>query len=202
MIRQGTLACGQRLDQRELAQQLNLTTAPLREALSSLESEGLVQRIPGVGIFCRAYTVDEIEELIEIRGMLEALAARRAATRLTPAMKNTLYELAQTLSNPEKYETKEQYVQIHVRFHILITEISDSEYLKNFLERNQLIEQVLSNISANMWPVEAHDHIALMDAIASGDEVCAEKAMRDHITPTYTERLQRLREEYQDQPIM
>ena len=64
-----------RLDQRQLAKRLKTTTAPLREAFSALESEGMLVRQPGLGVFCRIYTVLEIEEMVEIRGVLEALAA-------------------------------------------------------------------------------------------------------------------------------
>lgn len=196
MIRSGELASGEKIDQRLLAKKLNLTTAPLREALSSLEAEGLVQRIPGVGIFCKAYTVDEIEDLIEIRGVLESLAAKKAAGVITDDYKKRLQELADQLSNPDYHYKREDFLKKHVEFHTLIAKISGSKNLMNMLERGNITEEVLANIAANIWPVEPHDHIEVANAICSGESELAEKTMREHIAPTFKERILKLRERY------
>ena len=78
MIIGGEIPSGQRVDQRKIAKHLNITTSPVREAFRVLESEGLLSRIPGVGVFCKTYTVDEIEQLLSIREVMEGLSARYA----------------------------------------------------------------------------------------------------------------------------
>lgn len=202
MIKAGQIASGNKIDQREIAKRLNLTTAPVREALSSLQSEGLLQKIPGVGIFCKAYTVDEIEEIIEIRGVLEGLAARRAAERITQEQKVKLKSIAKILSKPQHVAHEQMYLQEHIQFHSFITEISKSQNLINLLNRNHIIQQVLCNISASIWPIEPHDHVTIAEAICSEDPDFAEEQVKKHIAPTYKQRLQDLREKYGDNPVL
>jgi len=202
LIRIGEIPSGQRIDQREIAKHLELTTAPIREALSSLETDGFLQRIPGVGIFCKAYTVDEVEEIIEIRDVLEGLAARRAAERITSKEKEQLLEMAAKLSKPGVYETDRDFLQAHIAFHSFVAEISKSSQLIQMLARNHIIQQVLWNISANIWPVAPHDHTDIAQAICSGDPQKAEATTRSHIAPTYKERIQKLRLEYGSKPIV
>jgi GntR family transcriptional regulator of vanillate catabolism len=76
MIRNREILPGQRLDQPWLAKQLSPTTAPLREALSALEAEHVLVRESGLGVCCRSCTVEVIEEMIEIRGVLEGFGSQ------------------------------------------------------------------------------------------------------------------------------
>ena len=202
MIRTGVISCGQRIDQRRLAQELQTTTAPLREALSCLESEGLVQRLPGVGIFCKPYTVDEIENLIQIRGVLEGLAAARASGNLTAESKEKLYEYASKITDGSESENDESVIEDHLRFHRFVAELSGSDQLCLLLERNRIIEEVISNISPRYWNQTRHDHIIIADAIASGDPDEAERIVRQHTIPAYADKLSKLREKYGDDPVM
>lgn len=202
MIRSGQIPSGQRIDQRMIAKMLNVTTAPLREALSALENAGLLQKVPGLGIFCKTYTVDEIEELIEIRGVLEGLAARRAAIRITHDQKEQLLEWGRKLSHPSNYKEKQAFLNDHVGFHRFIAQISDSPNLLHLLDNNHIIQQVLSNISAHIWPIEPHNHIEIVQAICTGDPEIAEREVKKHIAPTYKERLDKLREKYGKGPIL
>ena len=202
MIRTGQIASGNKIDQREIAKKLNLTTAPVREAFGSLESEGLLQKVPGVGIFCKAYTVDEIEEVIEIRGVLEGLAARRAAERITEPQKDQLLEIASKLSQSQHFESDQLYLEEHIRFHSIIAEISQSQNLIKLLNRNHIIQQVLCNISASIWPIVPHDHQKIAEAICSENPDWAEEQVKKHIAPTYKQRLQQLRDKYGENPIL
>jgi DNA-binding GntR family transcriptional regulator len=202
MIKSGQIPSGQKIDQRVLAKKLNLTTAPLREALSALENAGLLQKIPGLGIFCKTYTVDEIEELIEIRGVLEGLAARRAAVNITDKQKTQLLELGKKLSDHLNYPEKQDFLNDHISFHKMVAEISQSPNLIQLLDNNHIIQQVLFNISANIWPVEPHDHMEIAKAICSGNSELAEESIKNHIAPTYKQRLKKLRETYGSGPVV
>src|SRR5271170_3229099 len=100
LILSGEIAAGKRLDQRQLAKRLKTTTAPLREVFSALESEGMLVRQQGLGVFCRIYTVLEVEEMVEIRGVLEALAARRATAHISDVNIAELRKMATQLAKP------------------------------------------------------------------------------------------------------
>jgi DNA-binding GntR family transcriptional regulator len=202
MIKSGQIPSGQKIEQRTLAKKLNITTAPLREALSALENAGFLQKVPGLGIFCKTYTVDEIEELIEIRGVLEGLAAKRAAAKISNDQKEQLLSLGRKLSEPSNYNDRKGFLKDHINFHHLIAEISQSPNLIQLLDNNHIIQQVLLNISANIWPVEPHNHIEIAKAICSSNPETAEKEIKNHIAPTYKERLDKLREKYGNNPIL
>lgn len=202
LIMSGEIVAGKRLDQRQLAKRLKTTTAPLREALSALVTEGLLVRDPGVGVFCRVYTVPEIEEMVEIRGVLEALAARRAAAHITDAQSEELRHLAVKLAAPIPPGGDRDFVATHVKFHRSIVDIARSTRLRALLEHHHLIDGILANIAPALWASEPQDHLELVEAIASRDPDRAESTMRSHIAPTFEKRFADLRKRFGEGPIL
>ena len=202
LILNGEITAGERLDQRQLAKRLKTTTAPLREAFSALESEGLLVRQEGLGVFCRIYTVLEVEEMVEIRGVLEALAARRATGFITDANIAELREIALRLAQPIGPEGAAEFVATHVGFHKRIVSISRSPRLRELLEFHHLIDDVLANIAPSLWGSGPHDHLGLVEALASRNPEWAEQSMRNHIAPTYQTRFAALRARFGEGPIL
>ncbi len=202
LILDGKIRAGVRLDQRILAKQLATTTGPLREAMSTLEAEGFLVRKRGLGVFCRIYTVLEFEEMVAIRGVLESLAANRAAKRITDEDVAELRERAAVLAQPIPPGGDERFVASHVDFHKRIVQISRSPRLQELLGVQHLIDDVLANIAANLWRAEPHDHMGLVDALASHDPERAEAAMRAHIAPTYEKRFAALRARFGESFIL
>jgi DNA-binding GntR family transcriptional regulator len=192
----GEISAGKRLDQRQLAKRLNTTTAPLREALTALQSEGLLVRQPGMGVFCRVYTVLEIEELVEIRGVLESLAARRATAHISDQDIAELREIARQLAEPFAAGGEKAFVKAHVDFHKRIVRISRSPRLEELLGYHRVIDDVLANIAPSLWGNEPHDHMGIVEALASRNPQRAEDAMRSHIAPTYQKRFAALRQRF------
>ena len=80
-IVEGRYRPGERLVEQRIAEELDLSRTPVREAFRRLQSEGLVEVQPNRGVSVRGLTVDEIGDLYELRARLEAMAAERAATR-------------------------------------------------------------------------------------------------------------------------
>ena len=202
LIMCGKITVGERLDQRQLAKQLKTTTAPLREVLSALESEGILVREPGVGVYCRVYTVPEIEEMVEIRGALEALAARRAAARITEKEIAELRAMALELNQPIAEGAEEKFIEKHVGFHRHVVGIARSFRLRALLDHYHLIESVLANVAASLWTPDPHDHLGIVEAIGSRDPSRAERAMYEHIAPTYERRFVEVRKRFGEGPIL
>jgi DNA-binding GntR family transcriptional regulator len=198
----GKIPAGKRIDQRQLAKQLHTTTVPLREAFRALETEGLLIREPGVGVFCRVYTVTEIEDMVEIRGVLEALAARRACGLISVAEVAELRALATILGSPIEPGGEEAFVRTHVEFHRRIVANANSPRLQELLEQHHLIDGMLANIAPALWASEPHDHLGLVEAIASGDPDRAERTTREHIAPTYQKRFTDLRRRFGEGPML
>src|ERR1700712_3708819 len=89
----GELQPGQRLTEEALAADFGTSRIPVREALRLLEADGFVRVQPYYGTFVVELSDDEAADLLEIRGGLEPLAARRAASRMTPEVLQTLQEM-------------------------------------------------------------------------------------------------------------
>jgi DNA-binding GntR family transcriptional regulator len=82
-IVEGRYRPGERLVEQRIAEELDLSRTPVREAFRMLQSEGLVEVQPNRGVSVRGLTVDAIGDLYELRARLEAMAAEGAATRAT-----------------------------------------------------------------------------------------------------------------------
>ena len=83
MIFSGALQAGQALRQEDIARQLGLSRLPVREALNRLATEGLVELKPRRGFFVVSLKRDEIEDIFDMRAMLEARAGQVAAEQTT-----------------------------------------------------------------------------------------------------------------------
>lgn len=92
-ILSGALPPGQRVKERDVAQQMGISTTPVKEALRRLEQEGLVVSQPRRGAVVSTLVQIPVQEIEEIRGKLEAMAARLAATRMTDAEQEHLQSI-------------------------------------------------------------------------------------------------------------
>src|SRR5881296_3277183 len=82
-ILDGRLVPGQRLKGEEVARELGISRTPVREALLVLQAEGLVDAAPNRGAVVRAHDAVDLDDLYQLRALLEGYAARRAASRIT-----------------------------------------------------------------------------------------------------------------------
>src|SRR5579862_490867 len=130
----------QRLSDVTLSEQLGISRTPVRQALERLVQEGLIRSDPRRGFWTRIYTPQDIHEIYELRGALEALAVRLAAPRLSQqALKEQLDELYAVRAGLDTHPVL-RFLQIDLRFHILITRASNNGRLIHSLSllRSQL----------------------------------------------------------------
>jgi DNA-binding GntR family transcriptional regulator len=121
-ITTGMLRANQPLPQDEIAAQLRVSHIPVREALRQLQSEGLVSYQANRGATVTALSTDEIEEIYEIRAILECAAIRRAAPRLSA---ETLEEASRTLDAAERATESSVWGTLDVDFHRLVYALDD-----------------------------------------------------------------------------
>ena len=93
LILKGSLAAGAKITERDLAERLGMSRAPVREAIRELVSVGLLEQISARQIVVRQLELSEVREIFEIREMLEARAASLASERITNSQYKTLEEL-------------------------------------------------------------------------------------------------------------
>lgn len=126
----GTLAGGARLVQSELAEQLGVSTTPVREALRNLATEGLVIFDPHRGALVRSLDIGEVRELYELRMILEPLMISRVIATITPKQLDQAEDLLQRMGEPCDTST---WAELNRDFHATFIEIDDSSRLATIL---------------------------------------------------------------------
>ena len=190
-ILHGQIQPGERLEEIPLAERLGVSRTPVRAALSTLASEGLVNHQPKRGYLVRGFDVDEIAAAYDVRAVLEGLACRNAATRgLTDAQSRGLLEalaegdriLARGELRPEDHAP---YQQMNVTFHDTLLQAAGNPWVTRFAEQAQNIPFASDRII--LWDdhaiiLRSHgDHHRIIEAIIARDCVRAEQLMREHV---------------------
>lgn len=187
------LAPSTRLNIDQLARELEVSNTPLREALARLEAEGLVSRRSLQG-FTVAAVADrhDVDELFELRLMLEPEAARSASTRvgldelaLLRASVERLAELAADEGETGHYRRHRSLVLADEYFHDVIAECSGSKLLRRAvsgLHAHTTLYRVYFQVGyAPEGADTAEEHAAIVDALAERSPSGAARAMRNHI---------------------
>jgi GntR family transcriptional repressor for pyruvate dehydrogenase complex len=198
LIKNGSLKPGDRLpSERQLAEELQVSRAALREALRSMESMGYIDSKVGGGTFIRSITLDDvispfsimlsqdeklIRELIAVRELLETEIASLAAKNITPEYTE---RLKQSLENMKKeIESGKNGLIGDNEFHNLLAEIAQNSALSLICE---LCSELLSKsreATLNLPNQPARtldDHTQIAYAVIQGSSVNASKLMRQHL---------------------
>jgi GntR family transcriptional regulator of vanillate catabolism len=196
MILRGDLVPGSRLAEAPLADLLGMSRTPVRQALPLLAQEGLLTEHGARGYAVRAFTSADINDAIDVRSVLEGLAARRVAEAGAP--KSLLRALRACLDDGDAILAKRHiaesdeaaYVEMNTRFHGAIVREADSALLLDALERNSRVPfggpQALAFNKDNLEQMYdllhyAHrQHHAVVEAIERGQSGRAESLMREH----------------------
>lgn len=182
LISRGELKPGERLYEDRLAERLGVSRNPVREAIRALEGTGLVDVVPRRGAYVAQIDQDQASQLLELRAVLEAYAAQRAAVRRTPA---DLETLKTTIERGRAASARNDLVaaaQAHREFHVLIERAAANEYLEVAVEplrhRTELIFSMLNDSrGVTSWD----EHLEIFDALAAGDADRARLATRTHM---------------------
>lgn len=171
---------GTRLNVESLAKEMGVSRTPLWEAVSRLEQEGLVKNIPNRGVFMDELTPQQALQLYEVREMLEGMAARLAASNISPSalkrMKNNLGKQEQVVAEGDLVG----YSQLDFEFHAIVYEACGNPYLKELLETIKNKMRPLTTHLAPILPDLFDDHAKLLAALKAGDPEKAETAFQRH----------------------
>lgn len=159
---------GHRMVELELADQLGVSRAPVREALRALESEGFVTVVPRKGVVVSVLTARDVQELFDIREALDVLACRRAAERATPAELAELKAQVEAARSALKEQDFAKFGRANEAFHDKIIELAQNGHLARLVQPLQgRLHWLLRQTDRPAELCEEHD--ALYRAIASGD---------------------------------
>ena len=182
----GEIKAGQRLSEPDIAKRLGVSRVPVREALRSLDLSGLVITRINAGVFVRQLGPKEINELYQIRALLDAHAAGVASSLQGEEHKTlveTLSKHMQAMAETEANGNIPLYYEKNLLFHWEIIKCCNNGKL---MEMYQSVTQQLhlcraSNLSASKGrSASLAEHQALFDAIAAGNRQLASRAATAH----------------------
>jgi DNA-binding GntR family transcriptional regulator len=182
-ILEGRLRPGERLREDMLAKELDVSRTPVREAIAMLQAEGLLDGHQHRGAQVRSYTPAELEEIYDLRSILEGYAARRAATRIT---QRDLTRLRTSVERMEKLKPKdlEHLVQQNGIFHDTILQAADSQRLVAMVTQTRalpLIYQSYAWYTPAQLSLSLEYHRRVLSALERHDAEQAEYDMRHHL---------------------
>ena len=172
-----------RLDERSMAQQLQVSRTPLREALTRLENDGFIQIRPRKGVFVIRKTLEEILEMIVAWAALESMAARMAAEAASDAQIKALRKHAQRHSESSSQADLSEYSEANITFHQMILDMSGCKLLAEmadglFVHMHAVRRRALEENDRATRSVV--DHLAIIEAIEERDADLAAQLVRKH----------------------
>ncbi len=195
LILEGWLAPGERVSELAVVERLGISRTPVRIALTILEHEGFLETLSGGGFIVREFTFKDIEDAIELRGVLEGTAARLAAERRpTDAemsdMRDVCQAMADLMAKPDDYPFFETYSHLNEAFHQILVKLADSPLLKRSLEHVESLPFASPNAFTFLGfksderiavlRLGHQQHMSILDAIMRGEGARAEALSREH----------------------
>ena len=187
-IRHDVLTCaiapGSDVSEAQLSTHYRLGKAPVRVALTRLAHEGLVRAIPRRGYVVTPITLRNIQDVFELRLMLEPSAARMAAGKTDMNRLRSLDEICCAGYEPGDARSISRFLDANKEFHVTIAQATGNARLATAVE--QLLDEMtrllhlglgLRNRSSEL----RHEHRALLKALARGDGEAAERESRQQI---------------------
>ncbi|MFE3931060.1 GntR family transcriptional regulator [Streptomyces sp. YIM B13508] len=185
LITTRALQPGQHLVESELAGHLGVSRQPVREALQRLNTEGWVDLRPAQGAFVHEPTEEEADQLLTVRTLLEAEAARLAAGNAGSKGVQALEEILAEGLQAVEADDVDAAVALNARFHAKVMELAGNTVLA------ELAAQVDRRVRWYYTPVARQrgeqswiEHRELISAIAARDEQSATRLMREHTEHT------------------
>jgi GntR family transcriptional regulator of vanillate catabolism len=198
MVLSGELTAGERIVEIPFAARLGVSRTPLRLALMELEQEGLLERLPTRGYRVRAFSLDDIANAVDVRGVLEGMAARIVAERglsetTFAAMAAVVAEgrhLVDTADQPGATFDAEAWRAVNAEFHQVLVAAADNRALASALEHNNKIPLAAAGalslpntpsiLELNFMRRAQDDHEDLLAALSRGEGARAEAILREH----------------------
>jgi DNA-binding GntR family transcriptional regulator len=180
------IAPGERISVEAVARQLGVSQTPIREALSRLESEGLVHKTPLVGYSATPrLSARDLGNLFEMRLQLEPLAARKCAALMSDAVIADLRLLCRDmalLAGSEGLGAYAQFARLDMALHDQIAVSAGNRLVAEALARLHSHVHLFRRLADARVPAAANgEHERLLEAIAARDGDAAEAAMAEHI---------------------
>jgi len=175
---------GERLIDRNIAEELGVSRSMVRHVFSILVKEELINIIPRNGFYVRKIDKEEVEKIYNIRKILEGYATRLAVPRIS---KRDIYELEKIFDNARRDledSSVKSFIHTDTEFHKVIIENSGNEYLTNTINQYKnyyIFFRVIDLNKVDRAKSSYDEHYKMFKVIKQRDAVLASKLMEEHI---------------------
>lgn len=187
-IMSGVYRPGQRLMETEVAEKLEVSRTPVRDAMIRLEQDGLTTIKPHRGIYVRKLSKKNIQDYYQLRAVLEGLGAKLATQNATKEdhdkLQRMLEEMHNILESHKNAEHFKEMATINNHFHQLIFDIADNQVLA---QTREMLANPIALVRSTSWQNQQRifetwqEHKEVVEAIVSKDAELAQKKMEEHI---------------------
>jgi DNA-binding GntR family transcriptional regulator len=184
MILNGTLKPGERLNQVHLAERMEISRGPLREALRMLQNEGLIKHETNRGTFVTTLSKEDAYEIYTLRGLLESEAAQLAMEHLTLTDFTALTHLLDQFHIASSEKDLEKMAQSDMLFHQKIVSASHHKRLMHMHQQLDIQVGAMFVTMANKVPIRVNqvveNHQILLDSLKTREKETIKKVFSDH----------------------
>jgi len=188
MIVQNQLSPGDRIRERDVCKELQVSRTPLREALHKLASEGLIDLVPNRGAVITSPSGAEIADMLQVLGVLEAFAGERACEMISDEelgeIKALQYEMLAAFSRGDRLT----YFKLNQRIHLSVVKAARSDTLLSMHTRlNARLYRIRyqSNLKNERWGSALEEHDNIMAALEQRDSEKLSTLLRQHLRSTW-----------------
>jgi phosphonate utilization transcriptional regulator len=181
----GELTPGAKLNEAELAAAMGISRGPVREAFRGLEQAGLVQTEKNRGVFVRQISLEEANEIYEVRAALEGQIGRLAAARVTPPQLERLRGIVKRMQAAGRSRDADAYFPLNLEFHEALAEAAGNRALaanyRRVVNELNLYRREAIKRNVEIIPVSTKEHAAIVEAIAQRDAEAAQRLLYQHV---------------------
>lgn len=182
----GRFAGGDRLVEKDLAAEFQVSRTPVREALSQLAATGLIEMQPNRGAVVRPFGPDQLRDIYTLRQILESHAARLAFDNISRPELEEVREQTASLTRQRKRDTawSQRAMQVDEKLHELIAAACGNDRLNEEIARYRKLVRVIRQAIANSAGYQSKalkEHLGILDALLDGSADDAADAMGRHV---------------------
>lgn len=187
LILSGTFLPGQKLTEIDIALRLGVSRGPVREAFRVLEESGLVKLEKNRGVFVREVSLEQADQIYEVRAALDELVCRKLAASILPSQVKELNDVLDRMDKATAKRDVQSYYVLNLEFHDLLVALTGNEKLVATYRRlvNELKLHRMSALSTlakgGGLPLSNAEHRRIVKCIAVGDSDGAALAIHEHV---------------------
>lgn len=184
LIVEGKIAPGSKLNERELAESLNVSRTPIREAIRRLAADGLVELIANRGAIALQLSLEDVIHTFDVIANLEGFSGELAAQNISELALSELEALQYEMMASYARRDLSTYYKLNLRIHHLINQAANNPVLtKLFSQVNARIEALRfrSNQDGIKWERAVEEHQEMLDTLKARDPERMRKIMMRHV---------------------